>query len=486
MKGSFTVLTAAVCAAVFTSSLFSAPVSAGTQRTRYEAESAELTGVSVVSENGFSGGRYAMIEDDGCCTFEVNVSADGFYDIELVSSGIGSAKYNDLSVDGSVVGQFSSDNEKLTHSTISSVYLTRGTHIIDVTPSWGWIKLDYMELSYTDTDTASIYNVKSELSNPNATKTTRKLMKYIVSNYGKNVLAGQQCEGMDSDEYRAIKAATGKEPAVMGLDLMRYSSSRVSRHDMECKTVEQAKEFSKAGGIVTICWHWNAPDKFIKKGNDEDGNPNWWGGFYTDHVTGMDLSAIMDDPNSEDYKLLVKDIDIIAGKLAELQKADVPVLFRPLHEASGGWFWWGSDGADAYIKLYRLMYTRLTKYHKLNNLIWVWNGQDKEWYPGDKYVDIIGEDIYPDEHQYGPQSSKFLEAANTSKTHKVVTLSENGCLFDIDKAKQAGTLWSWFCVWGGEFCVDNGKLSGKYTEKAMWKKVYGHNNVITLDELDWR
>ena len=68
--------------------------------------------------------------------------------------------------------------------------------------------------------------------------------------------------------------------------------------------------------------------------------------------------------------------------------------WRPFHEACGRWFWWGSKGAEVCIKLYRLMYDRYVNYHKLNNLIWVWNSPKKEWNPGDDVVDIYSVDYY--------------------------------------------------------------------------------------------
>ena len=110
----------------------------------------------------------------------------------------------------------------------------------------------------------------------------------------------------------------------------------------------------------------------------------------------------------------------------------------------------------------------------------MYNGQAAEWYPGDEYVDIIGEDIYPGTRRYSPQSSKFIEAAEYSNSRKIVALSENGCLFDLDKAFEAGTAWSYFGTWSGEFCISG---SEKYTEKTMWKKVYQSDYAINLDDL---
>ncbi|MBQ9376088.1 MAG: hypothetical protein IJU04_07130, partial [Ruminococcus sp.] len=288
----------------------------------------------------------------------------------------------------------------------------------------------------------------------------------------------------NSSEVNAIYNATGKKPALIGLDLLDYSQSNVTQHGTNGNSINIAKNVHNAGGIVEICWHWRMYDEYLKSG-DDNGNPRWWGAFYTNNIdlSKFDLSAIMNNPNSTTYKQLVSDIDYVADKLKELDNLDIPVLFRPLHEASGGWFWWGSDGPEPYLKLWRLMYDRLTNYHGLNNLIWVWNGQDAAWYPGDDYCDITGIDIYNSAYQYSPMSSDYANCVNYSNAAKMVAMTENGVLFDIDKAKQANTLWSWFMVWSGNFAVNNNSISTQYTEATMWTKVYQHENAITLDEL---
>ena len=150
--------------------------------------------------------------------------------------------------------------------------------------------------------------------------------------------------------------------------------------------------------------------------------------------------------------LLIRDIDAVANQLKRLQEADVPVLWRPLHEASGGWFWWGASGPEPYIKLYRLLFDRLTKTHNIHNLIWVWNGQDPKWYPGDEYVDIIGIDIYPGERVYSSQAAKFGEIFEWTDKNKIIALTENGCLFDPDLVFRDNVIWSYFGTWSGNCC----------------------------------
>jgi mannan endo-1,4-beta-mannosidase len=183
----------------------------------------------------------------------------------------------------------------------------------------------------------------------------------------------------------------------------------------------------------------------------------------------------------------MKDIDAIAEQLMILKEAGVPILWRPLHEASGGWFWWGASGPEAYKKLYILLYERLTGEYGLNNLIWVWNGQDAEWYPGDEYVDIIGEDIYHGEKVYTSQISSYLNAVkNYSKEMKMVYLTENGCLFDPDLARRDGAMWGIWCTWQGEFVAKNTAiftLSEQYTEESIIKKVYEDKDVLSKADL---
>lgn len=258
---------------------------------------------------------------------------------------------------------------------------------------------------------------------------------------------------------------------------MEYTPSRVENGSVGTST-ELAKSFWENGGIVTFCWHWNAPTKYI--------TGQWYSAFYTDS-TNINLKKIMDGEDKEGYDLLMADIDAIAEQLLILKEAKVPVLFRPLHEASGGWFWWGASGPEAYKELYRLLYDRLTNEYGLDNLIWVWNGQDAEWYPGDEYVDIIGEDIYPGERVYQSQIASYLNAAtNYSTENKMVYLTENGCLFDPDLARRDGAMWGMWCTWSGEFVARDTslfRLSEQYTEESMLKKVYEDEDVITLEDL---
>lgn len=326
-----------------------------------------------------------------------------------------------------------------------------------------------------------IYKVEPKLINRKASPAAVKLMDYLCSIYGKKVLTGQQIGVVAQPELDVIVEVTGKYPAVYGFDMMNYSPSRVERGST-CSDVEHAIKWWQDGGIVTFCWHWNAPLGLL----DIPPERSWDRGFYTEATT-FNIAQAIENRESELFKLIERDIDAIAGQLRRLQLAGVPVLWRPLHEASGGWFWWGAHGAEPCIKLWRYMYHRLTELHGLNHLIWVWNGQHGDWYPGDAYVDIIGEDIYAPQHDYSSQLSRFQQARSYTDTPKLIALSENGVLPSLDHMEQDQAMWLWQCTWYGGFMCQREDAHytycGDYTERQAFIDFYGDERSLTRDQL---
>lgn len=456
----------------------------------YEAEDAAMTGtLENISESGASGGKVVgkFSESDDVLTFTVDIPANGSYDLIFNSMGYGGDKTNKVSIDGEYVGTFVTKADEYNDAVLSKVILTSGKHEVSITKSWGWIAVDYLKVQPAEAIPESAYQVSDTLSDKDATAETKALFSYLCKGYGEQVLSGQVAdEGLQSDEFKAIYDVTGKKPAILGLDMMDYTPSRNALGAKLSEAVDRAIDFHEENGIITFCWHWNAPGSYIKSGTDEEnGNPRWWGGFYTRNST-FDIEAVMNGTDPEGKEYLDKDIEGIAKQLNRLQEAGVPVLWRPLHEASGGWFWWGAKGADAYKKLYKYLHDQLTNKYGCHNLIWVWNGQNPDWYPGDEYVDIIGEDLYLDKHVYSASAAKFSEILEYSGGKKMIALTENGVVFDIDNVIAAGTKWAWFNTWNKSFITKNGEFSDEYTEAHILKKTYQSEYVITLDELpDW-
>lgn len=357
--------------------------------------------------------------------------------------------------------------------------------------------------AFTSIDDAHYENAGSTLINPNASAEAVYLMQYLKSIYGRQILSGQYINEYDdydlpqfrqdaddpdstptvfkANELQAVHSVTEKYPALLGLDVSGIENGG------RCFSIRQAIEWHNAGGIVTICWHWLV--------DNQDGKPR---AFYTAE-TDFSLREALADPDGALYAGLIADIDTVAEELKLLRDAHVPVLWRPLHEASGGWFWWGADGADCYKQLWELVYDRMTNYHGLNNLIWVYNGQDPDWYVGDGQCDIIGDDpYYPDNSRTAYEkdtanSDRFKSTYRTS-ANKMIAMTENDFVPAPEAMFAANTKWLTFCTWCREFvCAQQPTSDGStvyapvygspHTTAEELRAVYDDSRVITLDTL---
>jgi mannan endo-1,4-beta-mannosidase len=344
------------------------------------------------------------------------------------------------------------------------------------------------------------------LADAQADAHTKQVYAWLRSVWGKQTIAGQQDLTWDDsvDMARRVFDDTGKYPALMGYDFMNTGMPARTPAGLPASGLHQVDEaiaFARKGGLVTFCWHWRDPAlldtadvagaNFYAREADASKNTNFM----------IPVANGQLDAGSPAYRQLDAGIDLVAGELKRLQDAGVTVLWRPLHEASGskgdGWFWWGRTRADgvpqsqAYVLLWRHMVERLVKLHGLHNLIWVWNGQDAAWYPGDDVVDIVGWDVYDDTDRktYKSQVATYRQAQAVTSASKPITLSEVSYIPDPDKMALDGAPWLWFTVWNDARAPAGASdkssfWSGEYyNTRAQKNKVYHHPNVITLDKL---
>ncbi|MBQ8568411.1 MAG: beta-mannosidase [Oscillospiraceae bacterium] len=450
-----------------------------------EAETAALTGSCAAKDGGdmTSGGGYVdgLNQEGDSITFSVSCEYSGFYDLNFPTMG-DPGRVNYVEADGERIGEITTTTkESFGDSMVMNVYLEKGDHEIKLLPYWGYVYVDCLKMTKSTAVTEDTYKVTKALSNPDADENTQRLYKFLCDIYGKYSLSGQYAEkGRESSEIQKLRAETGKDFAVLGLDVGNYSLGSKA-HGTESRTVEYAYDWYKnGGGIVQLCWHWTTPEEYAK--NDSE-NP-WYSSFYKEG-SNLDLDKIMNGEDEKAYQLLMDDIDNMAEQLKRLCDAGVPVLWRPLHEASGGWFWWGNCEAESYKKLWNVMYDKMTNEHGLTNLIWVWNGQSQDWYPGDETVDICGWDIYAGNRVYSAQSGRFADLANNyGEETKLVALTENGCVMDPDKVFEGNSRWLFWGTWSDPFTLKLGVvINEEYTEKTILNKAYNHERVLTLDEL---
>ena len=426
----------------------------------FEAESATLAGGAQNITDNLRSGGFFVAQNEGNLTLDLSLAEEGFYNIYIFAAAPNGVKTNNFLIDGQGVSFTLEENsDYIMQRVVSSVKLKAGNHQVKITKSWGWIDIDYIK--FEKVDDWGRFDIPKTTVTQNPTDHTLKLYQFLYDNYGKKIISGAMTLH-SMDEINWLKTNTGKEPALLGVDFMQCGRGYTWYNDNE--PVNDAKNYYSRNGIPAFCWHWRDPSRKTEA-------------FYTAD-TNFDISKIS-DPNSAEYKAIIKDIDYISGLLKKLQDNDVPVLWRPLHEASGGWFWWGAKGAAPCKALYRLMYDRMVNYNGLRNLIWVWTSQqnDKSWYPGDDVVDIIGRDVYKD----GDHSSQILEFNQLNNDYggnKIITLSETGSFPDVDNLIADEAPWSYFMPWYGDFVRNS-----KYNSLDLWKKMFAHDYVLTLDEM---
>ena len=177
-------------------------------------------------------------------------------------------------------------------------------------------------------------------------------------------------------------------------------------------------------------------------------------------------------------KVFTEDLKNAAAYLKLLRDADIPVLWRPFHEAAGGWFWWGKDAAS-----FKSLWIAMFNYFKtegLDNLIWVWTteGDDADWYPGDQYVDIVGRDIYNKET--ADCVSEYTSIAG-NYGNKIVSLSECGTVGLISEQWASGARWSWFMPWYDGTNEDGSPVV--HADEAWWKDAMSQEFVVSREDL---
>jgi mannan endo-1,4-beta-mannosidase len=321
----------------------------------------------------------------------------------------------------------------------------------------------------------------------------KRLLNYIADQYGKNIISGQMDTSWTTNERMDMIARvytdTGKYPALKGFDFIQHPYPGAPFYNGREQMVEALEwwegknrmngqepaalllpDNKDVHGIVTFCWHWRV-------GPERE--------FYTERTKfriPWENNAL--DLESADFKALIKDMDIIALLLNELKEKDVPVLWRPFHEAAGGWFWWGASGAEPCIALWEFMHDYFTHKHGLDNLIWVWSMENAEWYPNPDTVDIVGRDFYAPDHSSQKQEfDRVLAMAGGRKA--IVALSENGRIPDPELCIRDGAMWSWFMTWNDFFNSSKGNFwdGEAFNPQEHKMKVFHHPAVITLEKL---
>jgi len=278
------------------------------------------------------------------------------------------------------------------------------------------------------------YLLKAQHSTPSdslATTETRWLLSSMQRLQGSGVLFGHHDDTAYGVNWKFkdssdVKNVTGSYPAVYGWDLSGIeldSTFDINRipFTTQARLVREAYE---RGGINTFCWHMNNP---------VNGKTSW-------DTSGTTLKQLL--PGGSHHQLYVVYLDRAARYLNTLKGSGgepIPILFRPFHELTGDWFWWGfaTSTPDEFVELWRFTINYLRNTKKVHNLISVYSTADYysefdllERYPGDDYVDLMGFDryCYDSIEVYKRNMTRQLQLLQQVATnhHKLYCIAETG------------------------------------------------------------
>lgn len=438
-----------------------------TADTSAEAENGTRGGGVIIANTlpGYSGTGYVTnfktVSDK--ISVSMNIATEGFY--KLVIRYSSEYKIQDLFVNGKGPSPLTFPNSPAFSELDAGKYLLKpGANTFTIQSNWGWTNIDKFMLYSVSKNT---YNPSPELVNPEADTSARDLYTYLLSKFTLKIISGQT-----NDRYNSIKPIAGKTPLLRAFDFQHYTQGYSwkwinngfgfgAEDDGQVQTAIDWYNSTGKIGIVSFHWHWHSPFGGAAGTNT----------FYTEYTTFDVTQAVI--PGSPENIKILEDIDTIAFQLKRLQSAGVPVLWRPLHEAGGGWFWWGAKGPVACKQLYSIIYDRLTNHHHLNNLLWVWSTPETEWYPGNDSVDIIGHDSYPGAYNYDPQKSAFDRLHQLTNGEKIIAMSENGPIPDPDECLLNDAPWAYFMSWSDLVTAQN--------SNQHITEVFNNRNVLTLE-----
>lgn len=434
-----------------------------------EAENGVRSGGVTVANtiSGFSGTGYVTNFKTSAdkITVTMHVSIGGYYKL-MICYYSAAVKSQNIIINGNTPVNFIFPAASaFTNINAGKFLLNTGDNTIAIQSVGGYMQIDYFSLYSAQNH----FNVAATLINPNANDDAKSLYAFLRSQFGVKIISGQT-----DDYYGNIQPIAGKTPLLRAFDFKSYSQgypylwdNGIGGHTFgifDDGSVQRAIDWYNATnrkGIVNFHWHWHSPGGGVAGTNT----------FYSDQTTFDVRNAVV--PGNTEYNEIIEDIDTIAYQLKRLQSAGVPVLWRPLHEAGGAWFWWGEKGSVACKKLYNILYDRLTNYHHLDNLIWIWSTPETDWYPGNDSVDMIGYDSYPGNYNYTTQKSMFDQLYTLTAGKKIIAMTENGPIPDIDACFSEEAPWAYFMSWSNLVTAQNA------TQHII--DMFNHADVLTIE-----
>lgn len=514
---------------------------------------------------GYSGEGFAYLTN-GALSFNVTVPEDGMYQLNVRGAQIlnEEGRMQTVAINGVEYSKTVPYYKEWTDIDFGVVRMKAGENEISFLNKYGYMAIDQVTVTKAVFPDVSA-TASAVPCDPDATAETKALMSYLQSVYGKHIISGQQeiyggghsvettirydatqdkCIDSDGKEYvidrdseavdkdgnkfywhcsddvrtytyneqnrnykydyydqefdYCAELSGGKYPAVRGFDFMNYNPL----YGWEDGTTQRVIEWVKdRNGIATACWHINIPTDFAsyELGDAVD----WTKCTYKNGTDFVVANAYKEGTKENAYFDMC--IEDLAEQFLILQENNVPLMWRPFHEAEGNggadgkgaWFWWSQEGAEVYKNLWNYLYDKLTNEYGIHNLIWeqnlyAWSDESALWYVGDDKADIVGFDKYDTVYNrhdgltsgpnYDCNSNVYWSLYNYTKGNKMIGIMENSTIPSVSNITTEQATWLYFCTW-----YDNGQdnfISGdNYNDASAVKEMYESELCITLDEL---
>ncbi len=369
---------------------------------------------------------------------------------------------------------------------VESLYFPAGAAVLNFECESGSVCLDYIGIENSGAVPQMCYETSSSPVSQNSSLSAISLKNYLTDCYGRKVLTAQNVSPATNAEIDAIKAETGRFPAIRCGELA-YVTDDDSAEKSEAE-LTLAMDWAKRGGIVSYTWHWFSPNtsKTVYAADTLFSLDGAFDGVDVEDIAAADDSELKTQRDegliSDKLFTLVKDMDRAAEALKAFRDEDIPVLWQPLPESDTDLYWWGGNAEYSKL-LWKLMFERFVKYHKLTNLLWVWNGSSAEFCPDHNMVDIVGQTFA--EHSTAPFAGRFRALSDISDGYaKPLAITCCDRLPKPEYMLRDNAMWLWFAAGSGEVIITpEGELSERFIDWTSLNLAYNSDICITLDEL---
>lgn len=341
----------------------------------------------------------------------------------------------------------------------------------------------------------------SPLVDAEATPETRRLFQRLQAAMTGKPLLGQEnalhegaflLKGLKADGFHSdMRELCGKGPSIVGFDVasivgdwwadlpQKIEGMKTFQTEYE----DHMKKLHNRGGVIELAWHQTFPGS----GEDSWSGPHeLWRLMPPEDCLELSEQGFGRPDCGANHEAYQGKLDVLADFLHRLKDdkgAPIPIIFRPFHENSGGWFWWGAYGLDPvlYQKVFRSVWAYTVQHFQtrgIHQVIWAISpagaGLSRDEYlsylPGLDLVDLLGYDFYGSDQTPAVQDMRMIVELALEK-NKIAALTEGGPNHSGERSLWRENEWSAYQL--GPFLSDD--IAKKIAYYMLWYNRPGSN-----------